>query len=329
MTQHDHRQTRLGTLDVIPLGTSAAIPAHGRHLSATALDLGGEWILFDCGESTQYQIQKAALRPSRLSTICITHLHGDHFFGLPGLLTSMAMNGRIEPLRLVAPERLFSLLFEWPGLERLPYPVEEIALHASLSKSLVVETAGYVIEARPIEHRVFCAGYRWTEKPGPGNLDVEKARAMGVTEWPDFKRLKAGEEVRVEGRTVHPRDVISPPPPARAVAYITDTRPCDEGILLARGARLVIHDSTFGEEHARRAVETGHSTAREAATVAGEAGAGGLLLTHISARYDSADVLVREGCRVFPRTAAATELRPVRLAASEAEDSISPYSARG
>ena len=300
-------------MQVIPLGISAAIPAHGRHLSAMALDLGGEWMLFDCGEGTQYQVQKTALRPSRLSTICITHLHGDHFFGLPGLLTSMAMNGRRERLRLVAPEGLFDLLFAMPGVEGLPYEVEAVGLPDTLTRATVAETPGYAIEARPLEHRVFCAGYRWQQKPGPGNLDVEKARVLGVAGWPDFRRLKAGEAVQTAQGLVRPADVLIPPPAPRAFAYLTDTRPCEGGRLLAREADLVVHDATFTDAHAARAVETGHSTAREAATIAREAGAKHLLLTHLSARIEVADTLLAEARSVFPDTSIATELEAVRL----------------
>lgn len=300
---------------VIPLGISAALPAYGRHLSATALDLGSEWILFDCGEGTQYQLLRTPLRPSRLSMICITHLHGDHVFGLPGLLTSLSMSGRREPLRLVGPPGLFDALYAWPGVQGVSFEIEEVPLSDPLTVSLVHNTAAYRVAARPLDHRVFCAGYRWEEKPGPGNLDVDKARALGVTEWPDFRRLKDGESVEVAGRTVAPADVLLPAPPPRSFAYLTDTRPCEGGRRLAQGATLVVHDSTFTDEHADRAVETGHSTAREAAAVARDAGAGRLLLTHLSARYDTPDPLVAEARTVFPQTEAATELAAVRLEA--------------
>lgn len=313
---HSEIRNPRSEIRIIPLGISAAIPAHGRHLSATALDLGGEWILFDCGEGVQYQIQRTALRPSRLSTICITHLHGDHYFGLPGLLTSMAMNGRTEPLRLVAPERLFSLLFALPGLESPPYRIEEIGVPETLTRAVVVETERYTIEARPLDHRVFCAGYRWEDKPGPGNLDVERARALGVTAWADFRRLKAGESVEAAGGTVQPADVLIPPPKPRSFAYLTDTRPCEGGRLLARNANLVVHDATFTDAHAERAVQTGHSTGREAAEVAREAGAKALLLTHLSARIERADTLLAEARAVFPASTVATELEAVRLEAA-------------
>ena len=270
-------------------------------------------MLFDCGEGTQYQIMQAALRPSRLSTVCITHLHGDHFFGLPGLLTSLGMGGRRETLRLVAPEGLFDLLFALPGVATLPYEVDCVGVPDTLTRLTVVDAPGFFVEARPLDHRDFCAGYRWQEKPGPGNLDVEKARALGVTDWPDFKKLKAGDAVETARGVVRPADVLVPPPPPRSLAYVTDTRPCEGGRLLARGASLVVHDATFADAHAARAAQTGHSTAREAAAVARDAGAARLLLTHLSARIDTTDALLAEARSVFPPTDVATELEAVRF----------------
>jgi ribonuclease Z len=304
---------QLSNLSLIPLGTSAAIPAHGRHLTAHALDLGPTWILFDCGEGAQYQIMKTNLRPSRLSTICITHLHGDHVFGLPGLLTSMAMAGRTEPLTIVAPTGLFAPLRAWPGVAGVGFPVVEVGVPDDLTHAVVVDRPGWTVEARPLDHRIFCAGYRWQEKAGAGNLDVEKARALGVTDWRDWRRLKAGEAVTVGSRTVQPSDVLVPPPPPRAVAFVTDTAPCAGGRELARGASLVVHDSTFGEDQIERAAQTGHSTAAQAAAVARDAQAERLLLTHFSARYETADALQAQAQAVFPPSHAATERQPVRL----------------
>ncbi len=242
----------LGDITLIPLGVSAAIPAHGRHLTAHALDLGAEWVLFDCGEGAQYQITKTGLRPSRLSTICITHLHGDHVFGLPGLLTSLSMTGREEPLTIIAPRRLFGPLMAWPGVANTTFEIVPVLILEDLSPAVVLETDAYTIEARPLDHRVFCAGYRWQEKPGQGNLDVEKARALGVVDWRDYRRLKAGESVEASGRIVQPSHVITPPALPRSMAFVTDTAPCEGGRSLCQGASLVVHDSTFATEHAER-----------------------------------------------------------------------------
>lgn len=303
----------LGDVRLIPLGVSAAIPAHGRHLTAHALDLGSEWLLFDCGEGAQYQIMKTPLRPSRLSAVCITHLHGDHVFGLPGLLTSLAMGGRQAPLTIVAPEGLFAPLMAWPGVAGVGFEIVPVPIADSLAHRVVLERPAYTVQARPLDHRVFCAGYRWQEKPGPGNLDVARARSLGVTEWPDWRRLKAGESVRVDGRTVAPGEVIGPSPPPRSLAYLTDTAPCEGGRLLAADASLVMHDATFTRDAHDRAAQTAHSTAEQAAQVAADAGARALLLTHFSARYETPDALEAEAREVFGASLAASELEAVAL----------------
>ncbi len=303
----------LGDLSLIPLGTSAAIPAHGRHLTAHALDLGPTWILFDCGEGAQYQILKTDLRPSRLSTICITHLHGDHVFGLPGLLTSLSMAGREEPLTIIGPEGLFAPLLAWPGVQGTSFEIVPVAIADDLTHAIVLETESYNMEVRPLDHRVFCAGYRWQEKSGAGNLDVEKARALGVTDWRDYRRLKAGEAIEADGRTINPDDVLIPPPPPRSLAFVTDTAPCEGGRLLSQSASLVVHDSTFATAYEARAAQTGHSTSAQAAQVARDAGAHALLLTHFSARYETTDELEAQASEVFVASTAAVELEPIRI----------------
>ncbi len=303
----------LTDVSLVPLGISGAIPAHGRHLTAHALDLEHTWILFDCGEGAQYQIMKTDLRPSRLSAICITHLHGDHVFGLPGLLTSLSMTGREEPLTIIGPDGLFAPLMAWPGVQGTSFEIVPVPISGDLTHALVLETEAYTIHARPLAHRVFSAGYRWQEKTGAGNLDVEKAQALGITDWRDYRRLKAGEPVGVQGQTVDPADVMTPPPPPRSLAFVTDTAPCDGGRMLARDASLVVHDSTFTSEHQSRAAETGHSTSAQAAQLARDAGARALLLTHVSARYETTDVLEAQAQAVFAQSNAAVELERVSL----------------
>lgn len=309
------------TARAIPLGTSAAIPAHGRHLSATALAWGPRLLLFDCGEATQFRLAAAGLSALRVDAVFVTHLHGDHFFGLPGLLSTMAMQGRTAPLVLVGPEGLWRILDAIPsiGLSQPPFeirytswPVE--GARAAFGKATVYEDDRLTVVARPIEHRVPCAGYRVEERPRPGNLDVAKARARGLTDWHDYRRLKAGEAVTApDGSRVLPEDVVAPGPAPRSFAYVLDSRPCEGGRLLARGASLLIHDATFEEAFAARAVETGHSTAREAAEVARDAGAGRLLLTHFSARHADVVTLVEEARAIYPPTDAAVELAPVAI----------------
>ena len=298
--------------EVIPLGTSSATPTRDRWLSATALQRGGRVLLFDCGEATQFRLMAAGLSPSRIDAVFITHLHGDHFFGLPGLLTSLSLNQRKDPLTIVGPEPLASILTQIPGLglDELSFPIHFVEFKPDDGRRTVMETPEFSVEARPLEHRVPTWGYRFQEEPLPGNLDAARARALGATHHDQFRSLKSGLDVTLpDGRVIRSADVVSPPTPGASFAYIFDTRPCEQGVQLARDADLVYHDATFAAEHTQRAMQTGHSTAVEAARVAAEAGAGKLLLGHFSARYKTLDVLVAEARREFENSHVAEELK--------------------
>lgn len=298
--------------EVIPLGTSSATPTRERHLSSTALLRAGRILLFDCGEGTQFRLIDAGLSISRVDAIFITHLHGDHFFGLPGLLTSMSLNRRHDPMTIVGPRGLATILQAIPGVGEpdLSFPVDFVEFEEDFGKMRVMETLEFVVEARPIEHRIPAAGFRFEERPQPGNLDADRARALGVTDFRDFRRLKSGQDVSLpDGRVVQADDVVGPPKPGISFAYIFDSRPCEAAAILGRNADLMFHDATFTSAHAERAVTTGHSTAAEAARVATQAGAHKLLLGHFSARYRDTSPLVEEARRLFKNTHAAEELK--------------------
>jgi ribonuclease Z len=301
------------TTDVIPLGTASAVPTETRHLSALALERKGRVLLFDCGEGTQYRLQDAGLSWVRVDAIFVTHLHGDHCYGLPGLLSTMALQQRTDPVTLVLPPGGSAMLRAVPGVapDRLSFPVEIVRLAASSEPGVVYETDEFVVEARRLDHRGdFAVGFRFEERPRPGRFDPKRARTLGVPEGPAFGRLQGGESVSLpDGTTVRPEQVLGPPRPGIAVAYVTDARPCDGGRALAAGADLLYHDATFADEHAARAERTGHSTAQEAAAVARAAGAERLLLGHLSARYPDPTPLVQEARSVFPSAKVAEELR--------------------
>jgi ribonuclease Z len=301
--------------DIIPLGTASAIPAHGRHLSACALQHEGRILLFDCGEGTQYQLQRAGLRRSRIEAVFITHFHGDHLYGLPGVVTTFALLERTEPLTIVGPKGMSTVLQSLPGLKSdwLPFDVRYVELEEDFEHALVYETDDFTVEARPLDHRVFAAGFRFETKPRPGRVDAERARALGLA-GPQIGALVRGETVTTDaGRVVRPEEIQGPARPGVSFAYCLDTAPCDGARRLAEGADLVLHDATFGEELRDRAEETGHSTARQAAEIARDAGAKRLLLTHFSARYESPEPLVAEARRVFENTDAAREVETYRL----------------
>ena len=314
------------TTDVIPLGTASAMPTADRHLSALAVERKGRILLFDCGEGTQYRLMDADLSRARIDAVFITHLHGDHCYGLPGLLSTMALQQRTDPVTLVVPPGTRAMLDAIPGAspDDLPFPVEVTEVAADLTEASVYETEELTVTARPLRHRRFAMGFRLAERTRPGRFHPERARELGVPEGPAFARLQDGETVTTDdGTTVHPNQVMGPPRPGIAVAYVTDTRPCNGGRALAQNADLLYHDATFTDTFHARAVETGHSTAREAAEVARDADASRLLLGHISARYDDPTPVEAEAKAVFPASSVAEELRRYSLDPREKEPEAS------
>ena len=298
--------------EVVPLGTGSALPTKTRHLAGTLVRREGRMVLFDCGEGTQLQLVRGGLTRGRLDAICITHLHGDHLYGLPGLVTTLALLERTDPLTIVGPEGLADVMAAMPGLRNdwLSFDVTYRELAEGFEHEVVYEDDEVTVEARPLEHRVFCAGFRYQEKTRPGSIDGDAARAAGVSEGWQFEALKQHEAVTLaDGTIVEPDGLVGPPRPGGAFAYVLDTVPCEGGRRLAEGADLVMHEATFDEAHAQRAADVGHSTARQAAEVARDAGAQSLLLTHFSARYTDPSGLVAEAREVFPATEAAEELQ--------------------
>jgi ribonuclease Z len=300
------------TTDVIPLGTASAVPTRERHLSSLAVERKGRVLLFDCGEGAQYRLLHAALSRARVDAIFVTHLHGDHCYGLPGLLDTIAMQQRTAPVTLAGPSGIRAMLAAMPGdaPDGLPYPLHIVEMADGRAQRKVYDTNEFTVTARPLEHRGPTMGFRLEERDRPGRFDPERAQTLGVPEGPSFARLQGGETVTLaDGTTVHPEQVLGPPRPGIAFAYVTDTRPCDGGRALADGVDLLYHEATFAEDLQARAEETGHSTAREAATVARDAGAHRLLLGHLSARYDDPTPLQTEARSVVPDAEIAEELR--------------------
>jgi ribonuclease Z len=220
----------------------------------------------------------------------------------------MALQERTAPVTLVAPAGLYERVDTAADLGNLPFAVESVPLEAGVSADPVYATEGFTVRAAPLDHRAPTHGYRFQERTRRGRFYPDEARALGVTDPGDFGRLTRGEPVTTDaGRTVHPSDVLGPERPDIGVAYVTDTQPCDGGRDLATGADVLYHDATFADALTDRARYTKHSTAREAATVARDAGCQWLLLGHISARYPNAEPLAQEAQAVFPNSEVARE----------------------
>ncbi len=300
-------------LTVTFLGTSAARPTVERNVSGLAVHREGETLLFECGEGTQRQMMRYGVSFA-LSEIFFTHFHADHFLGVIGLIRTLGLQGRPEPLLLYGPKGAKKVLTTAMqlGVERVPFPIEitEVKAGDKLHGARSTERDGYDIYAFPTEHGGGPSiGYVLKEHVRRGRFDVEKARTMGIPEGPLWGKLTKGEEVQLsDGQTVRPSDLVGPARPGRVVAFTGDTRPCAATVDAAQGADLLIHEATFGEEERDRARDTGHSTAKEAAQVALAANVKRLLLSHVSARYSiSADELVKEAKEVFPQVGVAKD----------------------
>jgi ribonuclease Z len=279
------------------LGTAASRPTVGRNVSAVMIQRGGESLLFDCGEGTQRQMMRYGTGFS-VHDIFFTHLHADHFLGVIGLLRTMGLQGREEPMRLWAPEAGASILHQAVhlGVERVPF---EVSI-SELRQDERVRRDGYEIVAYRSQHGLRSLGFALIEGERLGRFHPERARELGVPEGPLFGKLHRGETIEVDGRVIAPAELVGPPRPGRRIVYSGDTRPCRETLEIAHAADLLIHDATFAHDEAERARETGHATAREAADLARRAGVLRLALTHISARYaDDPRPLEREARDVF------------------------------
>lgn len=287
------------------LGTAGSWPTKERSASAIALDLESELILLDCGEGTQRQFFQSSASFMRVRRVFLTHFHGDHFLGLPGLIQSMCLNHRTEPLDIYGPpdtEELVGRSLRM-GYFTLRFPVE---IHA-LAPGSTVELDGYSVRTAHAEHPVPALSYRVEESPKRGRFDGPLARSLGI-HGRDFARLEAGESVHLDHRIVHPSDVMGPPRPGRSVVYSGDTAPAEEVRKLAHRATILIHEATTMKDLEKEANAWGHSSARQAAEAAREAEVGALFLTHFSARYKELEPLESEARIVFAGSRAARDL---------------------
>lgn len=299
-------------MKVVFLGTGGAIPTAKRSLPATALIREGEMFLFDCGEGAQLQMRRAHTGFGRLTKIFISHLHGDHLAGLPGLLMTMALLSRDKPLKIFGP----------PGLKRFVQvaretfrfrPVYELTV-LEVEGGLVDRGPGYWVEARPMDHSIFTLGYALAEEERPGEFNLQRALELGVPQGPLFGQLQQGSSVTLkDGRVIRPQEVLGNPRKGRKFVHALDTRPCRAVVELAQDADLLVHDGMFAQDLEGDALQMGHSTASQAAQVAKEAGVHQLLLSHISQRYREEQVLLQEARKIFPRTAVARDLMSVEI----------------
>ena len=288
-------------MEVTFLGTSSAVHSKDRNHPSIALKAFGDVFLFDCGEGTQRQLLFTNVSPMKISKVFITHFHGDHILGLPGLLQSMSLNGRESKLTVYGPRGLNKLkdAIYSLGYCAIEYPVEFI----EIDTGIIEETDEYVIRAQSVRHNVPSLAYSIEEKKKPRFLR-EKAIELGVPVGPAFGKLHNGEEIEINGRIIKPEQVLGPPRKGIKITYSGDTRPCEEMIMFARDSTLLIHESTFIQKEAQNAEEYGHSTSKDAAFVARESNSKKLIITHISTRYgeEYANMMLNEAREIFENT---------------------------
>jgi len=284
------------------LGTSASRPTVERNVSSLALIREGETLMFDCGEGTQRQMMRYGISFA-LSEIFFTHMHADHMLGVTGLLRTLALQGHTEPMNLYGPPGSEKLLWKaiTLGSEKQHFEIKVF----EITPETPVKRSGYSLVPFTVEHGDRLAiGYQLVEETRLGRFNPEKAREMGVPEGPLWGKIHKGETVRLpDGRTIEPSELVGPTRPGRRIVLTGDSRPSEGTIAASMGADILVHEATFATEESQRALETGHSTAREAAEVAAKAGVKKLVLTHVSARYSrDTSELEREAREIFPAT---------------------------
>ncbi|MEM2998272.1 MAG: ribonuclease Z [Thermoproteota archaeon] len=300
-------------MEVTFLGTSGSLPTSSRSLPSVLVREEGVLVMLDCGEGAQRQMMKAKVGFNKKMHILISHMHGDHVLGLPGLVQSMSLLGRTKPLYVYGPVGIKGFM---EAVEKyvpchLNFEVKVEEFHGNP----VLEEQEFTVLATWVKHSLPTLGYAIVERPKPGRFNPEEARRLGVPEGPLWKKLQRGETVLVKGRRVSPRRVVGPPRPGRKLVYSGDTRPCRSLITLAKGADLIIHEGTFSGSMADKAKAYLHSTSVEAAQVAVKAGVKKLALIHVSAIYGEKEEaeLLQEARKVFPETFLAQDLMKVEV----------------
>ena len=305
------------SIRVVFLGTSGSVPTLKRSLPCVVVQCPRDQWMFDCGENVQHQMMGAKVSFHRKMKIFITHLHGDHVLGLPGLLQTMALMDRKEPVQIYGPKGLNAFLVCTKETLNfgLNYPVE---INEILSEGIICDEEEYQAVATKSNHAVEGYCFAFLEKPRPGRFYPKKAQALGIPAGELWGKLQSGQEVTASnGNVVRPSDVMGPLRTGRKIIYTGDTKPFDAFAEFAENADLVIHDCTFDDSLAEKAGVDGHSTPSQAASQAKAANAKRLVLSHISARYPDASLLLEQAKKVFPNSILAEDYLEIELPLNE------------
>lgn len=289
------------------LGCHSASPHEHKNPTAQLLDIKGHRFLIDCGEGTQVQLRKAKVSFVHIKHIFISHLHGDHFYGLPGLVSSFRLLGREAPLHIYGPKGikealtlLLKLANSWTN-----FPLHFHELESEKSES-IYEDENVVVHTIPLDHRVYTNGFLFAEKEGLRRINADAAHAAGIDKS-QFRLLQLGQDVPVGGVLIKNSAVTQNPHPPKKYAYCSDTAFLPSIVPIVQDADWLYHESTFLQQHANLAQQTKHSTAQEAATIARDANVQRLILGHYSARYKNLDLFVQEAKSIFPNVVLAID----------------------
>lgn len=294
--------------EVTILGSNGAVPAFERYPSAQILNFNGHQFLIDCGEGTQFRMNKFNIKRGKLDHIFITHLHGDHFYGLIGLLTSFNLNGREHPLHLYAPVGMEEIMNVQLKHSKTRFAFE-VHFHPITDDRprIIFDEPLLSVETIPLKHRIPTTGFLFREKMGLRKIIPERIEQYKIP-FPQIAQIKAGSDfTTADGKIIPNSQLTLPPSQPRSYAYCTDTAYTETIVPLIKGVDLLYHETTFIEEHKQRAGETFHSTTKQAARIAQLAGVKKMLIGHFSARYENLQPLLDECREIFKETYLAEE----------------------
>ena len=293
-------------MKIVFLGTGGTYPSKLRNVTSIALQMPGEVVMFDCGEGTQRQLMRSSLSFMKIKKIFISHLHADHFLGLPGLIQSMSLNGREDELSIFGPEGIVRTVDAMMGLGYFKSGFKVVT--SELRPGASIDFGGYAVKCVRADHSIPSLAFSLEEKARRGKFDLKKAKRLGIPAGPMYRKLQEGKSVIVGGNKIAPEQVLGKSRPGRKIVYSGDTKPSKRVIEIAKGADVLVHDCTLDASHSTLAARFGHSTAKEAAGVAKRAGVAVLFLVHLSPRYEDVSVIEKEARTVFRNSRVAEDL---------------------
>lgn len=298
-------------MKLVFLGTSAAMPTENRGMTCICLVLDKEILMFDAGEGAQVSFLKSKIGWNKKMKIFVTHLHGDHVVGILGLLQTMSLQNRTESIDIYGPKGIED--FMAANLKVLNFGLTFPVRIMMIKEGLVLDDESYTIQCCEAEHSIPAYSYVFHEKDKPGKFYLEKAKALGIPEGKLWHELQSGKEINLGNKTIKPSEVMGEKRPGKKIGISGDTRPTKKLVEFFKNCDYITFDSTYSDELKEKAKENFHSTAKEAAELAKKANVSNLILTHFSARYDDAEILVKEAQTIHDSVIAAKDLLEIEI----------------